>query len=179
MTEVIPCAVYESIIGDLAASTHLNLQTHDILLFGGGGMDRSFYRSLGGSAICEVLWTGSCGPWWARVLSRLIPGQAGLLRATSPAAVADLFTELSAYSRSTLLYVPKQVAERTVVAVMAGHTDNLANYVASAPDSFVIEADSNIGRDREGTELCYYRSTVGASVADELRRILGSPDGVT
>lgn len=97
---------YEEMLKELSLSESIDLNYYDLLLYGGGGHSKSFYRNLQQNSDYQILWTGWAGPKWSSIFS-FIPGQAGLIRVVNLHAFSELYYNLATYSVSEVLYVPK------------------------------------------------------------------------
>ena len=53
---------YAAMLKEISNADSLNLAAFDLLLYGGGGQDKNFYKNLNSKNSCELLWTGWSGP---------------------------------------------------------------------------------------------------------------------
>lgn len=105
---------YEVMLEKLSKTKLLDLKNFDLLIFGGGGQDKKFYRELKNNEKCEILWSGNLGPKWLSILFFFIPGQGGIIKIKDQTFFGDLYYELAAQSVSEVCYFPKNKSKELI-----------------------------------------------------------------
>ena len=88
---------FERFLEKLSKAGLTNQNTHNLILFGGGGQSKNFYQELRSNIRVEVLWSGWPGPKWLSFLS-VVPSQGGIIRVIDTSVLPELFTDLSVHS---------------------------------------------------------------------------------
>jgi hypothetical protein len=163
---------YELMLNEISEAGSLNLESNDLLLYGGGGQDSNFYREIAANKNCELLWTGWSGPKWTSIFS-FIPGQAGLIKILEVKEFGELYYRLAAHSVSNVIYLPKNLT-RVVTSEVEKRTwqANFEKFITNDSNSFLItsEAEETINQNEE--EKYLYDYVFGGQLDKELKEII-------
>lgn len=159
-------------LDELSKTKEINLETHDLLIYGGGGQSRKFYSDLRQNPDVEVLWTGWSGPKWTSFLS-IIPGQAGLLRVKIQSAFKEVYYELAAFSVSDVILISKDLTVKIVQE--ASKKTWRANFHSTALQDesvFVLTSEADESIIENGQPSYLYDYTFGMKISEDLKRIV-------
>ncbi|MDN5216023.1 hypothetical protein QQ020_28350 [Fulvivirgaceae bacterium BMA12] len=163
---------YEEMLKEINISEFIDLNNHDLLIYGGGGQDRKFYSDLKTNPKCEVLWTGWSGPKWSAIFS-FVPGQAGLVKILEQSAFKDIYYELAAHSVSDVIYVPKDLTESVQVeASERTWRARFESFTEKAPNSFLLTSEADETVIEDGKEMYFYDYYFGSEIIQGLRNII-------
>lgn len=163
---------YEQMLNEISVSESIDLNNYDLLLYGGGGLSKSFYKKLQGNSDCQVLWTGWSGPKWFAIFS-FIPGQAGLLKVVNQQAFKELYYDLAAYSVSEVLYVPKSMTPEIVNEVRKKTwRTKFEAFIDRAPDSFLLTSEADEAIDKKGKGMYFFDYYFGKETSKALKDLI-------
>lgn len=164
----------DNILSFLAASAKLDLQNFDILIYGGGGQSKQFYRGLAMDNDVEILWTGWPGPRWTSFLS-FIPGQAGLIRLLKQERLKTLYEELAALSASYLCYVPKPLTLGIKTDLEQSPFSHNPMKVLESQDDFLwIQAEMDDTITRKSRQYYLFDYLIGAKSNPEIQNLFAT-----
>ncbi|AHM59220.1 hypothetical protein D770_04765 [Flammeovirgaceae bacterium 311] len=165
---------FVQLLTELSQSPAIDLEKFDLLLYGGGGQDRKFYRDLRANSDVELLWSGWCASKWSSFLS-FLPSQAGLIRVVKQAFLKPLFLELSAHSVSEVYYVPK--SHTSLIFLEISHK----RYRASVKDllknedpRFTLQAETDDTIEREDGAYYFFDYEFSSALPDELKDLFAN-----
>ncbi|TPE46418.1 hypothetical protein [Pontibacter mangrovi] len=163
---------YEKMLEEISESKSIDLDNYDLLLYGGGGQSKSFYRNLQQNSNCQVLWTGWAGPKWSSIFS-FIPGQAGLIKILNQQAFKELYYELAAYSVSEVLYVPKFLTPEILNEVRKKTwKTKFELFIDKAPESFLLTSEADEAVDEKGKGVYFIDYFLGEKASKVLKDIV-------
>lgn len=163
---------YEKMLEEISLSESIDLNNYDLLLYGGGGQSKSFYRNLQQNSDCQVLWTGWFGPKWSSIFS-FIPGQAGLIKVVKQQAFKELYYNLAANSVSEVLYVPKSLTPEIVDDVRKKNWKiKFEKFINKAPESFLLTSEADEAVDEKGKEMYFIDYCFGEKASTVLKDIV-------
>ncbi|GAB3203573.1 hypothetical protein ABID22_002121 [Pontibacter aydingkolensis] len=163
---------YEKMLSEISLSESIDLNNYDLLLYGGGGQSKSFYRNLQQNSDYQVLWTGWAGPKWSSILS-FIPGQAGLIKVVNQQAFKELYYKLAAYSVSEVLYVPKSLTLEIVDDVRKKNWKiKFEKFIDKASESFLLTSEADEAVDEKGKGMYFIDYCFGEKVSTVLKDIV-------
>ncbi len=170
--KTIEVSEYEQMLDEISASDSLDLETFDLLLYGGGGQDKNFYNRIKTNKNFELLWTGWPGPKWLSILS-FIPGQAGLLKILDKKEFKEVYYELAAHSVSDVIYVPKGLTEEIVSeAKQKTWRSNFEKIINNEPNSFFLTSEADETISENGNEMYFYDYYLGSDLDNRLKGII-------
>ncbi|OEJ99917.1 hypothetical protein [Roseivirga misakiensis] len=163
---------YELMLNRISNADSLDLETHDLLLYGSGGQDRNFYRYIEANKNCELLWTGWSGPKWSSIFS-FIPGQAGLLKLLDKREFKSIYYELAASSVSDAIYLPRKQTKKIVIeAQNKTWRSNFAKLLNNEPHSFLLTSEADETVNKNGDEMYFYDYFLGSNLDSTLKEII-------
>ncbi|WP_439881567.1 hypothetical protein ACSX1A_00120 [Pontibacter sp. MBLB2868] len=163
---------YEKMLEEISVSESIELNNYDLLLYGGGGQSKKFYKNLQQNLDCQVLWTGWSGPNWSAIFS-FIPGQAGLIKILNQQAFKELYYELAAYSVSEVLYVPKLLTPEIINEVRKKTwRTKFELFIDKAPESFLLTSEADEALDEKGKGMYFFDYCFGKKASKVLKDII-------
>ncbi len=170
--KTIAVSEFELMLNEIVHAKALDLASCDLLVYGGGGMDNSFYRNLVKNKSYELLWTGWSGPKWSSIFS-FIPGQAGLVKIDNPSELIELYLDLAAYSVSEIIYLPKILTEKVTTEIREKTwLANFEKFVKNEPNSFLLTSETDETINENGTEKYLYDYLIGDQLNSALKDII-------
>jgi hypothetical protein len=165
----IPVAEMELILQTLSTPDVLDLTDYDLLVYGGGGQSKSYYKALRNDPEVEILWTGWSGGKWTSLLS-FIPGEAGLVKVLNQNRLKSLFEDLASHSVSDLYYVPKELTEKIKGAVISRPSSHRAEKILENETRFFyLQAELDETVITNGKECYLFDIVVGADLPQDLK----------
>jgi hypothetical protein len=165
----IPVEDLELMLQTLSTSGIINLTDYDLLVYGGGGQSKSYYKDLSNDPEVEILWTGWCGAKWMSFLS-FIPGEAGLVKVLNQSRLKSLFEDLASHSVSALYYVPKELTEKIKQAAISRPSSYRAEKILENETSFFyLQAEMDETVLTNGRECYLFDIAVGSNLPHDLK----------
>lgn len=170
--QFISVSEYEAMLDEFANSPAIDLNSHDLLLYGGGGQDRSFYPELAKDPRVDLLWTGWPGPKWTRFLS-FIPGEGGLLRLKDLNWFKELYYELAANSVSEFMYVPKAISSEIVhIAHRKASHSTFEPLIRTTAGALHVNSEADEAIPQNGEAMYFYNYCFGPEADAALMKII-------
>ena len=151
---------FERFLEKLSKAGLTNQNTHNLILFGGGGQSKNFYQELRSNIRVEVLWSGWPGPKWLSFLS-VVPSQGGIIRVIDTSVLPELFTDLSVHSVSEIIYLPK---DGTKLLLEENWKANFLAVTKLYEDAFWFQAEAD-------EDPILYECWLGKSLPQEAKSI--------
>jgi hypothetical protein len=167
----VPVARFNKILQRLSDPEMIDLSRFDLIVHGGSGQSKQFYRHQQSDQDAEVLWTGWSAPRWTIFLEPFIPGQAGLIRLKHPQKLRPLFEELSATGMASVYYVLQHVTPLLVEKISGRKFRDVQTILENESEYAYLKAEQD-DIVQQGFD-CYYLHdySVGGETAAVIRTV--------
>ena len=167
----VPVERFNKILRRLSDPEMIDLSRFDLIVHGGSGQSKQFYKNQTRDLDVEVLWTGWSAPRWTIFLEPFIPGQTGLIRLKQPQRLLPLFEELSATGMASVYYVLHHVTPLLVEKISHRKYREARTILENETEYAYLKAEQD-DVVQEGFD-CYYLHdySVGSETAAVIRTV--------